>query len=77
MTEESDTSPPHVLIVTGPQRERLFRHFSALFAGRSDVEVMIDRRAANRRRRERGPRNGERRSAERRRRRPDWIVPPS
>ncbi len=71
------TTASHVLIVTGPQRERLFRRFSSLFAGRDDVAVMIDRRVAERRRAERGPRSGERRLGERRHRQPDWIVPPS
>jgi hypothetical protein len=66
----------HVLYVTGPVRERLYRRFQALFDGRDDVEVRIDRRVAERRRDPRGPQAGERRSGERRRRRPDWIVPP-
>jgi hypothetical protein len=65
----------HVLFVTGPLRERLYRHFAALFDGR-DVEVRLDRRVADRRREQRGPDDGERRRAERRRRGPDWIVPP-
>ena len=77
MEEGIDTSAAHVLIVTGPQRERLFRRFSALFEGRDDVAVMIDRRVAERRGAGRGPRSGERRFVERRRRKPDWIVPPS
>jgi hypothetical protein len=77
MAEVADKPSPHVLIVTGPQRERLYRRFSSLFAGRDGVEVMIDRRVADRRRAERVPSDGERRRAERRRKRPDWIVPPS
>jgi len=77
MAEVVDKPSPHVLIVTGPQRERLFRRFSSLFAGRDGVEVMIDRRVADRRRADRVPSDGERRRAERRRRPPDWIVPPS
>ena len=77
MAEVADKQSPHVLIVTGPQRERLYRRFSSLFAGRDGVEVMIDRRVADRRRAERVPSDGERRRAERRRKRPDWIVPPS
>ena len=70
------TQAEHVLFVTGPLRELLYRHFSALFDGRDDVEVRIDRRQAERRRDQRGPRSGERRLRERRRRDPDWIVPP-
>jgi len=66
----------HVLFVTGPQRERLYEHFAALFSGRDDVEVRIDRRVEERRRREGGPQARERRREERRRRPPDWIVPP-
>jgi hypothetical protein len=67
----------HVLFVTGPIRERLYRHFTALFDGRDDVEVRIDRRVAERRREARGPAGGERRAADRRRRPPDWMVPPA
>jgi hypothetical protein len=66
----------HVLFVTGPARERLYRRFSALFDGRDDVEVRIDRRVAERRRDQLTPRAGDRRAGERRRRLPDWIVPP-
>jgi hypothetical protein len=77
MGDDAETTSPHVLIVTGPQRERLFRRFSALFAGRGDVAVMLDRRLEDRRRGRRGPGDGERRAGDRRRTRPDWIVPPS
>jgi hypothetical protein len=66
----------HVLFVTGPQRKRLYEHFAALFSGRDDVEVRIDRRIEERRREGRGPEDGERRRQERRRRPPEWIVPP-
>lgn len=66
----------HVLFVTGPMRERLYRRFCALFDGRDDVEVRIDRRVAERRRRRGSPLDRERRSGDRRRRRPEWIVPP-
>jgi hypothetical protein len=66
----------HVLYVTGPQRQRLYRHFSSLFAGRADVEVRVDRRVGERRRSQIGPEDGERRRRERRVRPPDWIVPP-
>ncbi len=77
MVDLADSASRHVLIVTGPERERLYRRFATLFAGRDDVEVMIDRRVADRRRAQRDPGTGERRRAERRRRRPDWIVPPA
>jgi hypothetical protein len=66
----------HVLFVTGPERERLFEHFTELFRGRADVEVRMDRRVDERRRAQPGPADAERRRAERRRRQPDWIVPP-
>lgn len=70
------TERKHVLYVTGPQRGRLYEHFSRLFQGRDDVEVRIDRRVAERRRREQRPAGGERRMRERRLRPPDWLVPP-
>ena len=70
------TQAEHVLFVTGPLRERLYDHFSALFDGRDDVEVRIDRRQGERRHRKLGPHGGERRRRERRRQDPDWIVPP-
>lgn len=66
----------HVLFVTGPQRELLFEHFTALFRGRDDVEVRLDRRRGERRHDLRGPVGDERRRRERRHRPPDWIVPP-
>ncbi len=66
----------HVLFVTGPLRERLYRRFSSLFDGRDDVDVRIDRRYAERRGDPGRPADGERRASDRRRRRPDWIVPP-
>lgn len=68
--------PRHVLFVTGPVRERLYRRFCALFEGRDDVEVRIDRRVAERRRGAAGGHDRERRAGDRRRRVPDWIVPP-
>jgi hypothetical protein len=66
----------HVLFVTGPVRERLYEHFRALFDGRDDVEVRLDRRFGERRRDARRPEGGERRRRDRRQRPPDWIVPP-
>lgn len=75
--ETQAVSDRHVLYVTGPLRERLYRRFRSLFDGRGDVVVRIDRRVSERRHDPRGPADGERRAADRRRRRPDWIVPPS
>lgn len=66
----------HVLFVTGPERRRLYRHFSAIFHGRDDVEVRMDRRVEERRRAGLGPGNGERRARDRRKRPPEWMVPP-
>jgi hypothetical protein len=34
----------HELVVTGPERQRLFELFSRVYAGRSDVRVVLDRR---------------------------------
>jgi hypothetical protein len=65
----------HVLFVTGPERQRLYEHFTAIFHGR-DVEVRIDRRVGQRRRAAHGPGNGERRARDRRQRPPEWMVPP-
>jgi hypothetical protein len=62
------------LIVTGPLRERLFELFTRVYAGRSDVRVVMDRRGDPRRRPE--PAAPERRHAERRRRPPTWVFPP-
>jgi hypothetical protein len=77
VAESMDTvHAEHVLFVTGPQRERLFEHFTRLFRGRDDVEVRMDRRREERRRDQRGPLDGERRRQDRRRRSPDWVVPP-
>ena len=63
------------LMVTGPQRERLFDLFSRVYAGRRDVRVVMDRRHA--------PElllvtdaGVQRRAGERRRRPPVWIFPP-
>jgi hypothetical protein len=75
MAEDED-SERYVLFVTGPLRERLYRHFTSLFDGHDDVVVKIDRRLAERRRDPHGSADGERRASDRRRQRPDWIVPP-
>jgi hypothetical protein len=64
------------LVVTGPQRDRLYDRFCQLFWGRDGVEVVKDRRVAERRR-DRSQIPFERRSRERRRVAPDWLVPPS
>ena len=40
----------HVLVVTGPQRERLYERFSQAYLGRDDVRVVRDRRQGERRR---------------------------
>jgi hypothetical protein len=77
MSGDRDSPERHVLVVTGPERERLYEHFSLLFAGRGDVSVLKDRRVAERRHSAQAPGDGERRAGERRRVRPDWIVPPS
>jgi len=77
MEDLQDSPDRHVLIVTGPARERLYAHFTSLFAGRDDVSVLKDRRIAERRRAAGGAGDGERRASERRRTRPDWVVPPS
>jgi len=76
MNDVHDSPDRHVLVVTGPERERLYAHFSTLFAGRDDVSVLKDRRVTERRRAGRGPDDGERRARERRQSRPAWVVPP-
>jgi len=62
------------LVVTGPERERLHSLFSALFVDRSDVRVILDRRAGERRRGAAAV-AGDRRRADRRRLSPAWVVP--
>jgi hypothetical protein len=75
MNANADTAI-HRLIVTGPERDRLYQRFNRLFWGREGVEVVKDRRVAERRR-QRSQSAVERRSRERRRVAPDWVVPPS
>ena len=75
MNAYADTAT-YRLVVTGPERDRLYERFSALFWGRDGVEVLKDRRVSERRR-ERSRADFERRSRERRRAAPDWLVPPS
>lgn len=64
----------HLLIVTGPLRERLYERFSRLYAG-TDVRVIIDRRYGERRRTVRDH-SSERRRSDRRCRPAEWIFPP-
>ena len=74
-----DASAPtatYRLVVTGPARDRLYERFRRLFWGRQGVEVIKDRRIAERRR-DRSQVAAERRARERRRAEPDWLVPPS
>ena len=66
---------PHVLVVTGPLRDRLFERFSGLYTYRSDVVVFRDQRVQERR--GCSTRFAEdRRRTERRRRAPVWTFPP-
>jgi hypothetical protein len=64
------------LVVTGPERDRLYERFRRLFWGREGVKVVKDRRVTERRR-DRSQVAAGRRSRERRRVAPDWLVPPS
>jgi hypothetical protein len=70
-----DDKTVHRLIVTGPARDRLYARFRRLYWGRSDVEVVMDRRSGERRRRG-APAPVERRNSERRRAEDVWVVPP-
>jgi hypothetical protein len=63
------------LVVTGPQRDLLYDHFRRLFWGRDGVEVVKDRRSAERRRAPTAV-GFDRRTRDRRHARPAWIVPP-
>jgi hypothetical protein len=75
MDGRTDTAT-YRLVVTGPERDRLYEHFCRLFWGREGVEVVKDRRVSDRRR-DRSMVAAERRWRERRRAAPDWLVPPS
>lgn len=75
MNANADTAM-HRLVVTGPARDRLYQRFNRLFWGRDGVEVVKDRRLAERRR-DRSQRAVERRARERRLAAPDWMVPSS
>jgi hypothetical protein len=65
----------HLLIVTGPLRDRLFERFSRLYANAADVRVIKDRRYAERRRTTQA-RDEDRRRSDRRRQPPEWVFPP-
>ena len=69
-------SATYRLMVTGPERDRLYERFCRLFRGRDGVEVVKDRRLTERRR-DRSQVAAERRARERRRAAPGWLVPPS
>jgi len=75
MNDDKTTSRPHLLIVTGPLRDRLYERFSQLYSGVSDVKVVKDRRRGERRQTLR-PHQVDRRRSDRRRGRPDWVFPP-
>jgi hypothetical protein len=69
------TEERQVLVVTGPLRDRLYERFASLYRYRSDVLVVVDRRARERR----GCSTrfaDDRRRTERRRRPPAWTFPP-
>jgi hypothetical protein len=72
-TEPAETV--HLLMVTGPLRDRLYERFARLYANADDVLVVKDRRYGERRRAPRPP-EAERRSSDRRHQAPDWIFPP-
>jgi hypothetical protein len=65
----------HVLVVTGPQRDRLYERFHEAYAGRGDVLVVKDRRMGERRRTARVVPE-DRRHADRRRSAPWMVFPP-
>jgi len=65
----------HVLIVTGPERDRLYERFARLYEFSYDVVVVRDRRRAERRRSQE-PQAYERRGADRRVSAPEWVFPP-
>ena len=67
---------PHRLIVTGPLRDALYERFARLYNGRVDVEVVKDRRYADRRGTTRAVVRDRRRGSDRRWRTPDWVFPP-
>lgn len=74
MSTDDNQRMVHRLVVTGPQRDRLYERFARVYQGRNDVEVIRDRRFAERRR-ACEPVAGDRRAGERRG--PAvWVFPP-
>jgi hypothetical protein len=75
--ERPDVTDPGVreLVVTGPVKERLFELFTRVYAGRSDVRVIMDRRDEARRLRA-DQVAFERRRADRRHHPCTWVFPP-
>ena len=65
----------HRLVVTGPLRDRLYERFAQLYKHSADVEVVKDRRYAERRRSGINPLD-DRRRTDRRRGGADWVFPP-
>jgi len=65
----------HRLIVTGPLRDRLYARFAELYRHSADVEVVKDRRYAERRCAVTS-RPDDRRHDDRRQRVPEWLFPP-
>jgi hypothetical protein len=65
----------HRLVVTGPLRDRLYERFAELYKHSADVEVVKDRRYAERRRAVINP-SDDRRRTDRRRGGADWVFPP-
>jgi hypothetical protein len=75
MVEGENRVDVHLLIVTGPLRDRLFERFSRLYANADDVRVIKDRRYGERRRAPQAP-SDDRRRSDRRQRSADWLFPP-
>jgi hypothetical protein len=76
MVLAESTGTVHLLIVTGPLRDRLYERFARLYANAEDVRVIKDRRYGERRRAPRPP-DTERRSSDRRQRAAEWVFPPA
>ena len=65
----------HRLVVTGPLRDRLYERFAELYKHSADVEVVKDRRYAERRHAVVHPPHDRRRD-DRRRGEVEWVFPP-
>ena len=65
----------HRLVVTGPLRDRLYERFFELYKHSADVQVVKDRRYAERRR-SAVHTSADRRRDDRRRSGADWVFPP-